>query len=270
MEKEDKTKMKATCEHYLQLFSENPYGEALQEKYDEEFSNEVDILFNHRINCGGYSLKIDTEVYPFYYKDFSKCVSAILDEFPFVRLLGEEKLHDDEYLVLYRSNKENTGHHFVRVDDDGVVREKDGIDKPQVFESWGSLEDCEQAVFAVKKEHQMFDYDLLEVNRRNREVFNFEEAIINSINNKSNTFSYHGHEYSFKKLSDDEILVVSNNSVVANIITDGKEYLVDVVNEKKDYVENFSGTVIPIIESGHLINRDEFLEQKEHREAEER
>lgn len=264
MEKEKNPKMKETCKHYLQLLSEDSYEDLLHRKFEKEVSTLVNILFNDTINCGGYSLKIDTTVYPYYYKDFSKCVSAILYKFPFVKLLGEEKLKDDEYLVLYRSNKENTGHHFVRVDDDGRVTEKEGKEEPQIFAGWRNLESCQEAIFAVKKEHTMFGYDNFDVNDKNINAFNFEESIINAINNKNNSFEYHGHEYVLKKYSDIEILVVSNKMIVANVITDGEEYLIETVEEKNDYIENFSGSIKPIIEDGYLLNRNEFVEQKEY------
>jgi len=52
--------------------------------------------------------------------------------------------------------------------------------------------------------------------------------------------------------------------IVANVITDEEEYLIETVEEKNDYIENFSGNIKPIIEDGYLLNRNEFVEQKEY------
>ena len=127
-------------------------------------------------------MKIDGCVYPNYQDSFDKSVSGIIETFPFVRLLGDTKLEDDEYLVIYRAPKgKNTGHHFVRVDSDGAVREKDANGSKRRFESWGNLDnyDIEQAIFAVKKEHKMFGYESEEC--RIKKALNFEETVEKAI-----------------------------------------------------------------------------------------
>lgn len=40
--------------------------------------------------------------------------------------------------------------------------------------------------------------------------------------------------------------------------------MIETVEEKNDYIENFSGSIKPIIEDGYLLNRNEFVEQKEY------
>ena len=254
-------KMQPTCKHFLELLSDKPYGEHLSQDFEQEIEKLVDRYFNDRINCGGYALKIDRCIFPLgRKKSFSQSVSTILDNYSFVQLLGDRKLADDEYLVIYRANKENTGHHFIRVDDDGIVREKDGNRSPKIFNGWSeNLENCQEAIFAVKKEHQMFNYDEL---KHKKEGLNFNDTIIQAIENKRNNFSYHGHEFSLKKSSNEEVYVTSNGSIVANILTDGEEHLIEIAEGKEKYVENFSGSITPIIENGHLVNRSQFISQK--------
>ena len=142
--------------HYTELLSDKPFGNV-----DEKLNNEIDVQakhsFNESINCGGYALKIDKCIYPTYQDSFDKSVSSILDRFSFVRLLGDKKIKDDEYLVIYRAPEgKNKGHHFIRVDSDGLISEKDGSGPVRKFENWGSLENAKETIFAVKKEHKMF------------------------------------------------------------------------------------------------------------------
>lgn len=269
-DEKDRPKMKSTCTHFLQLFSEKPYGTTLQQDFESELEEKADYLFNYKINCGGYALEIDTCIFPFSCKDFSQSVSTILDKFPFVRLLGDKKLKDDEYLVIYRSNSKNTGHHFIKIEDDGTVKEKNGPEAPKEFNGWENLENCEEAIFAVKKEHKMFGYDLMEVNCEDKKGLNFEETITQAISNRTNTFYYHGHKYSLKKSSDEEIFIESDGIIIAHVLTDGKECIAEIREGKEAYVENFSGNVTPIIENGHLINRGEFIENKSHTDCDER
>lgn len=143
------------------MLSDTPFGEDTKSKLEQEIQVRANEAFNMKINCGGYALRVDGWVNPSFNENFDKTISGILETFPFVRLIGDSKLGDDEYLVIYRAPKEkNTGHHFIRVDDDGVVREKDGRFEPQVFEDWDKTEEDKmaKAIFAVKKDHKMFDY----------------------------------------------------------------------------------------------------------------
>ena len=89
-----------------------------------------------------------------------------------------------------------------------------------------------------------------------------KRTVVQTIENKSNNFFYHGHEFSLKKSSNEEVYVTSNGSIVANILTDGEEHLVEIAEGKEKYVENFSGSITPIIENGHLVNRSQFISQK--------
>lgn len=248
-----------TVSHYMKLLSDKPYEEDIHIRLENEIEKQVEYYFNQAINCGGYALKIDQPVFPTYQENFSQSVSTILNKFPFVRLLGDTLLEDDEYLVIYKAPKgKNTGHHFIRVDDDATVREKDGNGEPRIFENWGNLEDSPEAIFAVKKEHKMFGYENEEVNKENNGL-DFEESVTKAIKEKNNSFSYHNHEFFLKKSKEDEIFVTDiDGKIVAEVIVGENECLVEVHESEKSYVENTNGGIIPIIQNGKLINFEQF------------
>lgn len=256
-------KYKDTITHYMQLFSDNPYGENIYEKLEKNIEEKSIYSANQKINCGGYALKIDVCVYPTYQEGFSKSVSSILDRFPFVRLLGDKPLEDDEYLVIYRANQgKNTAHHFIRVDSDATVREKDGNGEPRNFENWGDLEKCPEAVFAVKKEHKMFGYESNSINYDYEEGLDFEESINKYIRERHNLFSYHNHNFSLKKSKEDEIFVIDEKGqIVADVVADESECLIEIRENKREYIENTSGFIKPIIRNGKLINFEQFKEE---------
>lgn len=178
----DRSRFRDTIQLYSTLFSQNPFGEKLESELQENLDKRVNEDFNFAINCGGYALKVDRCINPNYQDSFNKTVSGIINTFPFVRLIGDTKLQDDEYLVIYRAPKgKNTGHHFIRVDSDGQVREKDASGSPRIFNGWGNLDnnDIEEAVFAVKKDHKMFGYESEECVIK--EGLNFEESVEEAI-----------------------------------------------------------------------------------------
>ncbi len=249
--------------HYMQLLSDIPYGENIQNQLENMIDDRTNYCFNQAINCGGYALKIDQCVYPTYQENFSKSVSSILEKFPFVRLLGDKALEADEYLVIYRAPKgKNTGHHFIRVDSDGTVREKDSNGEARIFENWGNLKDCMEAIFAVKKDHKMFGYTSKEINYNNSGL-DFEESISKAIKNKQNSFSYHNHFFSLKKSNQDEIYVTTiEGEIVADVVIDENDCLAEVIESKKEYVENASGKIKPIIYEGKLVNYEQFKAEK--------
>lgn len=248
--------------HLSKLFSGELYSE-MHDTLEKTINDMTEEQFLNKINCGGYALNIDTCVFPFGYEDFSKNVSAVLERFSFTRLLGDKPLADDEYLVLYRANEDGRGHHFVRIDDDNILREKDAIGKEREFESWKKLEGCKEAVFAVKKEHTMFGYDITKVNSDGKEGLNFEETINKAIHDKHNTFNYHGHEYSLKKSQEGEILVASGNSIVADVLIDDGECIAEIREDKESYVENHQPRIGLVIKNGKLMNREQISKNRE-------
>lgn len=257
-------KYAGTIKQYMQLFSDNPYGDNIHNKLEHNIDEKAKQRFNDKINCGGYALKIDQCIYPTNQNNFSKSISSILDRFPFVRLLGDKKLEDDEYLVIYRAPEgKNSGHHFIRVDDDAMVKEKDGNGQPRVFQNWGNLTNATEALFAVKKDHKMFGYNSREINYNYKKGLNFEESVAKAISEKNNSFSYHNHNFSLKKSKDDEIIIISDNGeIIAEVVADESECLVEVQEDKKKYVENFSCDISPIICNGKLINFQDFKQNR--------
>ncbi len=245
------------------LLPKMPDREEMRRETERCIEEKTAYYFNQAINCGGYAFKIDQCIFPTYQDNFGKTVSSLLENFPFVRLLGESRLEDDEYLVFYRSTHGKcVGHHFVRVDDDGVVREKCECNTPKVFEDWGGLDDCPEAVFAVKKDHPMFGYDLEKVNHNNTGM-DFGESVAASMKNRKNSFSYHGHDYRLKRSNDEEIFVVTpEGEKVAYVVADEEDCLVDIIENKKEYVENVSGGIIPKIVNGVLVNFEDFKKKK--------
>ena len=169
--------------YFSELFSDHPYGKDISKKLDEALESGTDYFFNDQINCGGYALKIDTCVFPPNQRGFDGKLASLLEKFPFIRLMDEGKIGSDEYLVIYRAD-DKMGHHFARVESDGTVKEKSGNNPPQTFEGWGNLTDADEAVFAVKKEHEMFGYKLLETNRGEKDL-EIPNQVIEYVNNKT-------------------------------------------------------------------------------------
>ena len=270
-EKYSSGRLLKTRNHFLSLLSDTPFDQISDKEIEEEIEKKTLATFNSDINCGGYALEVDQWIEPIQGDHsnenvFSKNISTILERYPFVRLLGDESLADDEYLVIYRktetpvslygSNFIRYGHHFIRVDSDGTVREKDGNGVPKKFESW---EDCykdgKDVLFAVKKDHKMFDYDFQKV-----VGLDFNQTVLRAIEEKRNSFSYHNHEFCLKKSQDGDIIVISEDGekVVADVAIEDDECITVIKDGMEQYVENFSGKIKPIIKDGKLVNLDEF------------
>lgn len=234
------------------------FEEILKDKLKGKLNNiDIDTLFNQRINCGGYALKVDACIFS-KNGSFEKAVSSILDTFPFARLLGDSNLQDDEYLVLYRKEK-NKGHHFIRVEDDGTITEKYEANSPQKFNGWGNLSDSPEAVFAVKKEHDInFPEGTIMIPKETS--MDFEESVINAIENKQNSFSYHNHNYNFKKSDDGFIYIFSNSTLIAKMLLDDKSFDIEIEPDKKDFVSNTKPSIPIVIENGVLQKDTEELE----------
>lgn len=231
----------------------------IQEALKQKIESDVEHFFNSYINCGGYALKVDTCVFPSCC-EFEKNVSSILETFKFVRLLGDTKLEQDEYLVLYRSS-ERGGHHFIRIEDDGTVVEKNGCQAPQRFQGWGNLAGCPEAVFAVKKEHEMnYFQEKGNILLPTDTAMNFEETVWQAIQNRQNTFEYHNHSYTLKKAGEETIYICSNSEVIAEMITDGREYDIEIRSGKKAYVSNTQPNIPIVIKDGKY--QDALREEK--------
>ena len=211
---------------------------------EEALEKEVEILFDQRINCGGYALELDTCIFN-YSRNFEKAVSELLKKIPFIRLLGDKKLEDNEYIVVWKV-REGGGHHFIKILEDGTIVEKDGAGPVKKFSSWiESLKGCPEAVFAVKKDHDMNlqkekDYS---IGIGGNEGLNFEETAQEAVKKKSNEFEYHNHLYYFKTDDVGKKYICSNNRIIANIFLENNQCLVDVLKNEQKYVSNTQPTV---------------------------
>lgn len=255
-----------------------PYPKSVYEENFKSPTKRTITGFNRRMNCGGYALEIDGCLFP-NGDTLGGYVSSLLERYKFIRLLGDKPLQDDEYLVFYRffeyeKNKgRNNGHHFIKVNDDGLVVEKSGSEHLRIFEGWDErYDDSPEVAFAVKKEHDNeIDNDLdmwfnwIDI----KKGLDFEGSIYQSILNKSNQFEYHGHKFNLKKSAEEELFVTDEKGeIVAEVLVEGEDIAVGIKEGKEDYVENFSGPVKPIIENGRLVNLDEFKKGKGEQEIE--
>ena len=233
--------------HIKSLISGELFEES-KNKFSKMLSDRVEEDFNFYINCGGYALEVDTCIFPIENDEdnFEKDVSSILELFPFVRLLGDTKLQEDEYLVLFRTTK--NGHHFIKQADDGTFLEKNGGKPTRKFQGWSeNFENSPTAVFAVKKEHEMEYFDKYKsISIPTKDAKNFEETVFQAIQNKQNTFEYHNHTYQLKKSSEGIIYVCSGEKIVAQVLIDDKDYDIEIKEEYRKYISNTNPTEMTI------------------------
>ena len=193
-------------------------------------------------------MEIDTCLFPGK-NDFERSVSSILDLFPFVRLVGDTEIKEDEYLVLFRTSK--NGHHFVKIESDGTISEKNASEAPRKFQGWDKeFENSPEAAFAVKKKHDMeyFDnYGSIMIPIEGAK--NFEESVVQAIKNKQNTFEYHNHNYVLKKSGEGIIYVCSNDKIVAQVLMDEKDCDIEIDEQSKKYISNTEPSAMVIIDS---------------------
>lgn len=191
----------------------------------------AEVLYNGRINCGGYALKVDSCVWPSN-SGFEGCVTGILENFPFVRLIGDSELAEDEYLVAYRISE--NGHHFIRMEEDGTITEKCSAEPPKNFEGWDAdlLLDGREAVFAVKKEHDMGSESVV------IEGMNFEQTVKHVLSEGNNTFEYHCHKYSITENGGENIVINDAGEKVADVVSNDQEYSVRIDSDKEDFISN--------------------------------
>ena len=84
----------------------------------EYFAKKDDIkglehYMNQCQNCGGYALQIPICIFSGNDYTFEEQVLRITELYPFVRLLSDSELKNEEYKVIFRAGK--TGHHFIRI-----------------------------------------------------------------------------------------------------------------------------------------------------------
>lgn len=169
--------------------------------------------------------------------------------------------------IDYEKNKGiNRGHHFIKVEDDGLVIEKNGYGQPRIFDGWHKrYEGSPEVAFAVKKDHDHYfkhGDEVIEL----KQGLDFSETVSKAIEERSNCFSYHCHNYRLKRNKNGEIIVVNDNGErIAGVFSNGDGISVSVDDDKNEYVENLTGPVQPIIQNGRMINLREFRTRRTRR-----
>ena len=104
---------------------------------------------------------------------------------------------------------------------------------------WKTLKDAPEAVFAVKKEHEM-DYFKLRgsIIIPTKDAKNFEKTVWSAMQNRQNTFEYHNHTYSLKKAGEETVYICSGDEIVAEMMTDGEEYDIEIRKGKRAFISN--------------------------------
>lgn len=214
-------------------------------------------------NCGGYALEIPICIWPVKDYTFEEKVLRILELYPFVRLLSNSELKEDEYVVIYRAEK--SGHHFIKIKDGEEIVEKDGSSLPQKFNGWGILQNSPEAVFAVVKQKHR-DEKMKDLPQCNRNMFldmdayeytedgytdiitkeaekpaTFERTLKEAFNNKNSSFVYNNKKFNLKVRTDDKdlIYVCDESEILGTICTDGETFLIELDEEKKNKIFGF-------------------------------
>jgi hypothetical protein len=228
----------------------------------------IDREYNSYINCGGYALEIFGKIYGYIQesffvgleKDAERVMLVLLENYKFIRLLGDSKLKEDEYMVMFRK-----GHHFIKVNDDGTITEKDENKPPKAFNKWPQdMQNEQDIVFAVKREHgrNVDDSEFLPSKYEDK-VKTFENLALNALKNKEAEFTYQDENYSISAFKDGEGVISSKKGDVANIYYDGEDGEVEVFEEKKKEVYKFSPTIPLKIENGRLVNFKDYKQEVE-------
>ena len=224
-----------------------------KEQWEEKVKRDVERQFNDRLNCGGYAFEIDYAIFN-RCDDFDKTISELLNRIPFIRLLGDVPIGNDEYLVLYRWHKSGA-HHFEKVYNDGIIKGKNNSEPVCQFSGWGVLKDSPEAVFAVKKNHPMYLEDI-----GNMPYFyingnlgmNFEETVQQAIKNQKPSFEYHNHFYEIQINENGEAYVYSRGRVIAYVLIIDEECEVEIMEGEENYVSNVQPPIQLHIENGNL------------------
>lgn len=214
-------------------------------------------------NCGGFALEIPICIWPVKQYSFEEKVLRILELYPFVRLLSNSELKENEYIVKYRA--EGCGHHFIKIKDDGIAVEKNASQLPQKFNSWDNLENSPEAVFAVIKQEyrdentknlpqcnrdmylNMDAYEYVEngyidiMTKKAQKPITFEDKLINAYNTKNSSFIYNDKEFHLKidKKDTDLIYICDEFNILGTVCTDGETFLIDLEEDKKNKIFGF-------------------------------
>lgn len=199
----------------------------------DSYEEYIEKVFRKRINCGGYAFEIDSCIF-LQGLSFEQAVSSLLEQIPFIRLLGNTELLEDEYIVKYRTAKNGIGHHFVKLKD-GKITEKDTDSEIRNFEEWVDvLKNRPEAIFAVKKNHdRKLDGNFIYL----KDGKDFDETVLTAYQEKQNHFEYHCHSYSFKKDSSG-FYIYSNSLKIADLLIEDNECIAIINDGMEDYISN--------------------------------
>lgn len=241
-------------------------------EFVKKYSEKNDILglisfISSYQNCGGYALQIPICIFSNTKLTFEEDVLRILELYPFVRLLGDSQLADDEYIVEYRAGKR--GHHFIRVDENGVATEKHESELPQLFAGWGTLKNDEEAVFAVKKQEARTEemkqlpqcnvdmflndniyYINLEegtrqlVKRKANKPVTFEDVLKSAYNENNKSFLYLDRTFELiNNEIDAEVLnICFNKEIFGKAFLDNDDLIIELDDQKKKMLFGYQPT----------------------------
>lgn len=214
-------------------------------------------------NCGGYALEIPICIWPVNNYTFEEKVLRIMNLYPFVRLLSNSELKQNEYIVIYRAQE--NGHHFIKLTDNGEAIEKDASNLPQKFNGWKTLENAPEAVFAVVKQeyrdetikklpqcnrNMYLDNDAYEytegdyteiMTRKAEKPATFDRILMETYKNRKSTFTYNNKEFSLKvETGEKDLIYICNKDyILGTVCTDGETFLIELDEEKKDIIFGF-------------------------------
>lgn len=212
-------------------------------------------------NCGGYALQIPICIFSGVNYTFEEQVLRIIELYPFVRLLSDTELKEEEYVVIFRSGK--TGHHFIRIDENGHTTDKHEGNLPGDFQGWGTLEHDPEAVFAVVKQEYRSEA-IKNLPQCNRDMFlnedayykieedgykdirkkeatkpiTFRDVLQDTYNNRTSSFTYQGKTFYLKvNKNDPEVIYICNDTeMLGEFCTDGNEFVIELNGKKKNKI----------------------------------
>jgi hypothetical protein len=201
--------------------------------------------------------------------------------YPFVRLLSDTELKENEYIVKFRAGK--AGHHFMKIDDNGNATDKHECNLPGKFQGWGNLEHDLEAVFAVMKQEYRSD-DIKYLPQCNKCIFlnqdayyvieedgykdirmreatkplTFNDILREAYKKQKSSFIYNNKTFYLKiNNNDSEIIYICNESqILGQFYTDGDDFIIELDDEKKNNIFGFQPSKPIQIRTEH--EKDEF------------
>ena len=83
-----------------------------------------------------------------------------------------------------------------------------------------------------------------------KSTMNFEQTVWQAVQNRSNTFEYHNHSYTLKTAGDETIYICSKGEIIAEMLTNGEDYDVEIREGKQAYVSNIQPKNPIVIKDG--------------------